>query len=81
MSKEVKTVPAVIMVPEDSVKLVVHAVCLGTDDKTYSATMELGVAALTEAKISGRDWDDDNATYELTDEGIAFLNAMEEQEI
>ena len=73
MNEEVKTVPAIIYIPESAVKITVVADIIDKDLNISKAVTELDMPALNEAKISGYDWEDDNAKYELTDEAMEEL--------
>jgi len=65
---EVTTVPAIIYIPENTIKLEVIATVMNDDCSINKGSMVLNVAAVAEARIQGWDWEGENVKYQLTDE-------------
>lgn len=66
MNEEVKTVPAIIYIPDNAVKITVSADIIEPDLSLHKAEMVLNMAELNEAKIDGEYWEDENVKYVLT---------------
>ena len=65
---DVETVPAIIYITENTIKLEVIATVMNDDCSINKASMNLNVAAVAEARIQGWDWEGENVKYRLTDE-------------
>lgn len=64
---DVETVPAIIYIPENTIKLEVVATVMNDDCSINKASMNLNVAAVAEARIKGWDWEGENVQYALVD--------------
>ena len=64
---DVETVPAIIYIPENTIKLEVVATVMNDDCSIDKASMNLNVAAVAEARIQGWDWEGENVQYALVD--------------
>ena len=60
-------VPAVIYIPENTIKLEIIATIMNDDDSFNTASMILNTAAVAEARIQGWDWEGENVKYALVD--------------
>lgn len=68
MSNEIKTVPALIYIPDNAVKLKVLATIIdGETDELYEAELKMTLSEITEARIEGEEWEWNNVKYVLTD--------------
>ena len=78
MSKEYecKQVPIVLYIPDNAIKLEVIVTVMEDDDSIYEVTDTLKPARLAEARIDGEEWEDNNVTYTLTDEGRKYLEEL-----
>lgn len=63
MNEEVKTVPAIIYIPDNAVKITVIADIIDPDLSLHKAEMVLDMAALNDAKIDGECWESENVKY------------------
>ena len=68
MSNEIKTVPVLIYIPDNTVKLKVLATIIdGETDELYEAELKMTLPEITEARIEGEEWEYNNVKYTLTD--------------
>ena len=73
MNKEIKTVPAIVQIPESAVKVTIIANVIDEDMGLRKAVMELNMPELNEAKNIGWDWEFENSKWKLTDKAIEEL--------
>ena len=63
MNEDVKTVPAIIYIPDNAVKITVIADIIEADLSLHKAEMVLNMAELNGAKIDGECWESENIKY------------------
>ena len=63
MNEDVKTVPAIIYIPDNAVKITVRADIIDPNLSLHNAEMVLNMAQLNEAKIDGEYWESENVKY------------------
>jgi len=73
---DIPTVPALIYIPENTVKLIVVAKIMDDDDTIREATMIMSVAEVADARIDGDEWEQNNAVYTLTDKAREELDII-----
>ena len=67
---EIKTVPAVIYIPENTARIKVIATLLNPDDSTNTAEMVLELPEVIDSRIHGDYWFEDNCRYVVTEKGL-----------
>ena len=72
---EVKTVPAILYIPNNAVKLTISADIIDENDEMHKAEMILRLPEIMDAHIEGVYWEDENVKYCLTDEAKTELEA------
>ena len=70
------TVPAIIYIPDNTIKLTITAKIMDDDDSVREAVMTLGVAEVADARINGDEWESDNVKYSLTDKAREELGML-----
>ena len=70
------TVPAIIYIPNNTIKLTITAKIMDDDDSIREAVMTLGVAEVANARIDGDEWESDNVKYSLTDKAREELGML-----
>ena len=78
MKKEetaVETMPAIIYIPNNSIKIKVIATIIDKDDEVHEAEMVLRLPEIIEARVEGEYWENENVKYCLTDKARAELEA------
>lgn len=60
-------VPAIINIPDNTVKLTVRAKIIEEDDTLQEVEMTMNTAEVMDARISGDEWEQENVMYRLTD--------------
>jgi len=70
------TVPAIIYIPDNTIKLTITAKIMNDDDSIHEAVMTLGVAEVAGARIDGDEWEQNNAVYTLTDKAREELDII-----
>ena len=63
----VTTVPAVIFIPDNTIKLEITAKTLNDYDEIIEVTSTLNTSDVIEACIDGSYWENENAVYTLTE--------------
>lgn len=66
---DVKSVPALVYIPENTIKLIITAKIMDNNDAIHEAYMTMNVAEVAEARIYGEEWENENRRYVLTDKG------------
>jgi len=74
---ECEEVPAIINIPDNTVKLNVKATVMGKDDSLVEVEMTMTTAKVMEARIRGEEWEYENVTYQFTDLGRQMLKEEE----
>ena len=69
MSKEYECeqIPVILYVPSNSVKLTITAKVIDENDEFLEAQSVLNLPDIIEACIPGKEWEDENTVYTLTD--------------
>jgi len=68
----------IISVPKQSVKLNIESTIIDDEtDELYHASNQMNLAEITEARIIGNEWENENAVYCLTDEGRRMFENAE----
>ena len=72
MKKDILTgddlMAVIIDIPKQSVKLEINATIIDDEtDELYKSTSVLNLADITEARIAGDEWENENVEYVLTD--------------
>ena len=66
---DVKLVPAIIYIPENTVKLTNIATVMEDADKLIEVSNTMKTAEVIEARIEGEYWEADNVQYRLIENG------------
>jgi hypothetical protein len=72
---EVKTLPFITDIPENTIALEIRATILNDDSTTQLATAKLNFSQVREGFLKGDEWADDNTFYKLTDEALKELES------
>ena len=70
------SVPAIFYIPDNTVRLTMTAKIIDENDEFHTAEMSLGLADITQARIDGEFWEEDNGKYVLTDEAKEQLKDL-----
>lgn len=71
---ELKTVPFMTHIPDNSIKLNIKATLLNNDDTMSQAELNLGLRDIRDGMIDGEEWENENVRYVLTEEGKNYLH-------
>lgn len=66
-NEDIKTVPAVVFIPENTVKLTLIAKILDENDNMVEVKSELKLQDVIRAMADGENWFPDDAVFALTD--------------
>lgn len=66
-NEDIKTVPAVVHIPENTVKLTMIAKIIDENDDMVEVKSELKLQDVIRAMADGEDWFPDDAVFTLTD--------------
>lgn len=70
----VTTVPAVVFIPDNTIKLEISAQILNDNDDVINVVQTLNTANVVQARIDGSDWECEFGEYVLTDKAREELN-------
>lgn len=74
MEYECTQVPAIINIPDNTVKMTIIATLIDENDKLFKAESTLNAADVRAAMIDGDAWESENVKYVLTDKGRGELD-------
>lgn len=69
---------AIIMIPNNAVKLTITANVIDENDEIHEAEYVMKLPDIVEARIVGKEWEDENVKYVLTDKALAALAELGE---
>jgi hypothetical protein len=70
---EVKTLPFITEIPENTIALEIRATLLDDDSTTQLATAKLNFSQVREGLLKGDEWETENTVYSLTDKALKEL--------
>ena len=68
MELDIKTVPVIIYIPEETYRLTINAKMITKEDEFYGAEMVMGLPEITDARIEGEEWAWENEKWFLTED-------------
>lgn len=60
-------VPVILHIPNNTVKLTLTAKVINENDEFLEVVSIMSLPEITDARISGEEWEDENVLYTLTD--------------
>lgn len=72
---ECEQVPVILYIPNNTVKLTLTAKLIDENDEFLEVVSVMSLPEITEARISGEEWEDENIVYTLTDKAREELGA------
>lgn len=68
-------VPVILYIPNNTVKLTLTAKLINENDEFLEVVSIMSLPEITDARISGEEWEDENIVYTLTDKAREELGA------
>lgn len=68
-------VPVILYIPNNTVKLTLTAKLIDENDEFFEVANIMSLPEITDARISGEEWEYENAVYTLTDKAREELGA------